>query len=271
MRYHIAVFSAALASLLAVGVPVQAQRGMPRAVPRVVTPPRPIMDRGMGAQVMFVSPRTMTPVRPLSALTPGQQLFVSTLGVQRMNMQRARHLEHSVLANERAAIAAFTSPYISPFSPYAMPYANSSMYMSSYGMSYPIGGGYGAGSGGGYGSGSGGGGGYGSSPQVGMGYNPAAYAGTTYASYAAKPSAKAEVSIYDDSFEPDELTIKAGTTVRWTNHAKQIHTVTSNGGLWPSAHLTSAANYSYQFSTPGIYFYRDAMHPDKMRGVVIVE
>ena len=225
------------------------------------------MDRGMGAQVMFVSPRTMTPVRPLSALTPGQQLFVSTLGVQRMNMQRARHLEHSVLANERAAIAAFTSPYISPFSPYAMPYANPSMYMSSYGASsYPMSGGYG--------SGSGGGGGYGSgsaSPADMRGYNPAAYAGTTYASYAAKPSAKAEVSIYDDSFEPDELTIKAGTTVRWTNHAKQIHTVTSNGGLWPSAHLTSAANYSYQFSTPGIYFYRDAMHPDKMRGVVIVE
>ena len=38
------------------------------------------------------------------------------------------------------------------------------------------------------------------------------------------------VSLIDDRFEPATLTVAAGTTVKWVNNGKHLHTVTSEAG-----------------------------------------
>jgi plastocyanin len=80
-----------------------------------------------------------------------------------------------------------------------------------------------------------------------------------------------EVGLYDNRFEPPTLTVAAGTTVRWKNHGRHRHTVTSDRGDWGSEGLGPAGVYSYTFPRPGTYPYHCEFHPEAMRGTVIVK
>jgi plastocyanin len=80
-----------------------------------------------------------------------------------------------------------------------------------------------------------------------------------------------EVGLYDNRFEPPALTVPAGTTVRWTNHGQHKHTVTSDRGDWGSKGLGPAETYSYTFTRPGTYAYHCEVHPEEMRGTVVVK
>ena len=67
------------------------------------------------------------------------------------------------------------------------------------------------------------------------------------------------------------LTIKAGTTVTWTNEDDQaLHTVTAVDGSFDSGFLVVGESWSYTFDTPGEYEYFCTPHP-WMRAKVIVE
>lgn len=66
------------------------------------------------------------------------------------------------------------------------------------------------------------------------------------------------------------LTIKAGTTVTWTNEDAMMHTVTAVDGSFDSGYLNEGDTWSYTFDTPGEYEYFCAPHP-WMRAKVIVE
>ncbi len=67
------------------------------------------------------------------------------------------------------------------------------------------------------------------------------------------------------------LTIKAGTTVTWTNEDDQaLHTVTAVDGSFDSGFLGVGESWSYTFDTPGEYEYLCTPHP-WMRAKVIVE
>lgn len=79
----------------------------------------------------------------------------------------------------------------------------------------------------------------------------------------AAPVAGNAVSIMNFAFSPAALTVKAGTTVTWTNKDSDAHTVTSQGSGGPlrSAALATGQSYSYTFTKPGTYSYLCTIHP----------
>lgn len=77
------------------------------------------------------------------------------------------------------------------------------------------------------------------------------------------PVAGNAVTITNFAFAPASLTVKAGTTVTWTNKDGDAHTVTSQGSGGPlgSTALATGQSYSFTFTKPGIYSYLCTIHP----------
>jgi amicyanin len=71
------------------------------------------------------------------------------------------------------------------------------------------------------------------------------------------------VSIKDFAFTPSDTTVKAGTTVTWTNRDQDPHTVTSTGSGGPlhSPTLRHGQTFKYTFTKPGHYDYLCTIHP----------
>jgi plastocyanin len=85
----------------------------------------------------------------------------------------------------------------------------------------------------------------------------------------AAPVSANAVTILNFAFGPQAVTVKAGTTVHWTNHDTEAHTVTSNAGAFGSPVLQPGASYSFAFTKPGTYRYHCTIHPF-MTGMVKV-
>jgi plastocyanin len=91
----------------------------------------------------------------------------------------------------------------------------------------------------------------------------------------------AAVTIQNFAFIPQTLTVKAGTTVTWTNKDSAPHTVTSADGISTSANTTSlfdgsvtaGATFSYTFTKAGTYYYVCTIHKSQpgMHGEIIVQ
>jgi amicyanin len=88
----------------------------------------------------------------------------------------------------------------------------------------------------------------------------------------AVPVRAADVAVKIDNFvyNPQQITVKAGTTVVWTNHDDIPHTVTSSTGVFRSKALDTDDTFSFTFTTPGTYKYFCALHPH-MTGSIVVE
>ncbi len=84
------------------------------------------------------------------------------------------------------------------------------------------------------------------------------------------PAADAKVQIDQYAFLPQRVTVKAGTTVTWTNDDDDSHTVASSSKLFKSKALDTADKFSFTFTTPGTYDYFCSLHPH-MTGAVVVE
>ena len=86
------------------------------------------------------------------------------------------------------------------------------------------------------------------------------------------PGAKAvPVTIGNFTFGPAVLTVKAGTTVTWTNGDDIPHTVVSDDKTtFRSKVLDSDDSFSFTFSKPGTYPYFCSIHPH-MTGKVVVK
>ena len=79
------------------------------------------------------------------------------------------------------------------------------------------------------------------------------------------------VSIDNFSFGPQALTVKAGTTVTWTNKDDIPHGIaSSNNAFKKSGALDTDDSYSFTFTTPGTYQYFCYLHPH-MVGSIVVE
>jgi plastocyanin len=78
------------------------------------------------------------------------------------------------------------------------------------------------------------------------------------------------VTIDNFVFEPARLTVKAGTTVTWTNRDDIPHTVASKDRLFKSKAMDTDDAYSFTFSTPGEFAYFCSLHPH-MTGTIVVE
>jgi plastocyanin len=89
----------------------------------------------------------------------------------------------------------------------------------------------------------------------------------------ATPGAGAEpaVTIVEFAFQPSTITITAGQTVVWTNRGEQNHTVTADDGSFDSGELEPNDAFGNLFEQPGTFTYHCALHPDTMRGTVVVE
>ena len=73
----------------------------------------------------------------------------------------------------------------------------------------------------------------------------------------------------DFMFAPVSLTVKAGSTVTWTNKDDEPHTVVSETGLFRSSALDTDESFSFRFDKPGSYRYTCSIHP-RMVGTIIV-
>ena len=79
-----------------------------------------------------------------------------------------------------------------------------------------------------------------------------------------------QVNIDNFTFGPATLTIKAGTTVTWTNRDDIPHTVVETGRKFKSPVLDTDDSFSHRFDVPGTFAYFCSIHPH-MTGKVIVE
>ena len=84
------------------------------------------------------------------------------------------------------------------------------------------------------------------------------------------PAADAEVQIDQYAFLPQRVTVKAGTTVTWSNDDDDSHTVASSSKFFKSKALDTGDKFSFTFTTPGTYDYICSVHP-YMTGAVVVE
>jgi plastocyanin len=81
---------------------------------------------------------------------------------------------------------------------------------------------------------------------------------------------KMKIDIKGFAFNPDKVTIKAGTTVIWTNQDSNTHTVTGADGNWGSEYLAQGETFEFTFDKPGTYAYRCNIHR-VMVGEIVVE
>jgi amicyanin len=79
------------------------------------------------------------------------------------------------------------------------------------------------------------------------------------------------ISIHNFSFTPPTLTVKAGTTVTWTNKDDIPHGIGSaNNAFKKGPALDTDDSYSFTFTAPGTYQYFCYLHPH-MVGSIVVE
>lgn len=73
-------------------------------------------------------------------------------------------------------------------------------------------------------------------------------------------------------FAPDSISVKAGTTVTWTNSDNFSHSVQFLDGGLPTdpLQMQPGASATFTFETPGTYRYLCHLHPQNMRGAVTV-
>src|ERR1700747_2563315 len=78
------------------------------------------------------------------------------------------------------------------------------------------------------------------------------------------------ISIDNFTFNPQKLTVKAGTTVTWTNNDDIPHAIAAVNKQFKSKALDTGDAYSFTFTTPGTYQYFCSLHPH-MTGAIVVE
>jgi len=84
------------------------------------------------------------------------------------------------------------------------------------------------------------------------------------------PASGNAVAIQGFAFSPATLTIKAGTTVTWTNDDTVAHTIVSDTGAFESNSISKGGTYSHTFDAAGTYAYHCGLHPS-MKAKIVVE
>ena len=82
-------------------------------------------------------------------------------------------------------------------------------------------------------------------------------------------AADTEVKIDQFAFHPQRVTVKAGTTVTWSNEDDVPHTIASSSKLFKSKALDTNDKFSFTFTTPGTYEYFCSLHPHMTAAIVV--
>ena len=91
-----------------------------------------------------------------------------------------------------------------------------------------------------------------------------------YVPSVAETSDAAKIIVKDFMFNPTPLTVKAGSTVTWTNMDDEPHTVVSDTGVFKSGGMDTNESFSYKFDKPGTYHFTCSIHP-RMVGTIVVQ
>ena len=105
-----------------------------------------------------------------------------------------------------------------------------------------------------------------------LGLGVGACGGSGPAGSAAEPVATTAVDLPPSyRFEPEAITVPAGSAVTWTNSDNFTHSVQLTGGEADEPRLMQpGATASITFDEPGTYPYQCHLHPTDMRGTVTV-
>jgi plastocyanin len=79
-----------------------------------------------------------------------------------------------------------------------------------------------------------------------------------------------KIVVKDYMFMPMSLTVKAGSTVTWSNMDDEPHSVVSDTGLFRSGAMDTNENFSFKFDKPGTYHFTCSIHP-RMVGTIVVQ
>lgn len=82
--------------------------------------------------------------------------------------------------------------------------------------------------------------------------------------------ATTDVKIDNFTFGPADVTVKAGSTITWTNRDDIPHTVVSTDKAFKSRVLDTDDHYSFTFPSAGTFTYFCSIHP-KMTGRIVVQ
>lgn len=89
------------------------------------------------------------------------------------------------------------------------------------------------------------------------------------ATAASGDSTTAVVNIEKFVYNPNPLTVPAGTSVVWINHDVVPHDVVSTDKTFKSKLLEKDEQFSYTFSKPGTYHYICSIHPKMAADLVV--
>ena len=79
------------------------------------------------------------------------------------------------------------------------------------------------------------------------------------------------VEMKDNSFEPQGIRVKPGTTVTWVNKDPAVHNVRQVESAFLSPDVNPAGKFIFTLDQPGRYRYQCTYHHPNMNGVVFVE
>jgi plastocyanin len=81
------------------------------------------------------------------------------------------------------------------------------------------------------------------------------------------------VDIKNFAFSPANLTVKKGTTVKWTNYDDMAHTVVENDNKTGpgSSLLAKNQTYSFTYNEVGTFAYKCSVHPNMTGTVTVTE
>ena len=104
---------------------------------------------------------------------------------------------------------------------------------------------------------------------AGAGLTAACFSERTAAGPATDCESPCVVEIRGFTFQPSQVRVAPGTTVRWVNRDQVGHTSTSDAAGWDSPLLATGATFSHTFTAAGQHPYHCEPHPT-MRGTVVV-
>ena len=104
------------------------------------------------------------------------------------------------------------------------------------------------------------------------------YAGCTAPTAPPDEVGVVDVAMRNIAFDPQEVTIEVGQSVRWTNLETFIaHTTTSGnpgdadlGSLWDSGNLQPGESFAFEFNEVGEFIYFCEIHPVQMRDAKVI-
>ena len=83
-------------------------------------------------------------------------------------------------------------------------------------------------------------------------------------------TAATTITIQNGMFNPNKITVKAGTNIQWINNDNAQHQIISDSGAFQSNILNQGDSYTFFFDKTGIYGYHDAQN-STLTGTIIVQ